>query len=99
MANPRGPERKSTWRLSPTRKAGQRDRLRRVDNVIACVAESGVKFANLDRALELPKESEMKPRGECDFERIERSEKSESQGERGGAGGTAGGEGGGAGSD
>ncbi|ORX40580.1 mitochondrial ribosomal protein L31 [Kockovaella imperatae] len=53
---------KRSWRMSTTQKQGQRDRLRRVDNVIACVAESNVKFRALDKALALPTEHEMLPK-------------------------------------
>ncbi|RSH78119.1 uncharacterized protein EHS24_002575 [Apiotrichum porosum] len=53
---------KSPYRLSPTRKANLRKRLRRVDDVIAAVAESGVELKSLNKALALPKENEMKPR-------------------------------------
>lgn len=56
--------RKNPWRLSPTRKANLRKRMKRVDEVIAAVAESGVITRSLARAAELPKESEMDPRGE-----------------------------------
>jgi hypothetical protein len=38
--------------------------MKRVDEVIAAVAESGVITRSLARAVELPKESEMDPRGE-----------------------------------
>jgi hypothetical protein len=65
--------RKSPFRLSPTRKANLRKRLRRVDDVIAAVAESGVETRSLSRAIALPKEHEMEARGmnisvvtECD---------------------------------
>ncbi|CAK9782896.1 mitochondrial 54S ribosomal protein YmL31 [Cutaneotrichosporon oleaginosum] len=50
---------KVPYRLSNTRKANLRQRLKRVDSVIAAVAESGVECRALTRALELPKESEM----------------------------------------
>ncbi|KAL1412760.1 hypothetical protein Q8F55_000507 [Vanrija albida] len=53
---------KSPFRLSSTRKANLRKRLARVDDVIAAVAESGVQLKNLDRALALPKASEMPAR-------------------------------------
>lgn len=53
---------KVPYRLSTTRKANLRKRLRRVDDVIAAVAESGVQSRSLERALALPKEGEMKPR-------------------------------------
>ncbi|KAK8853238.1 hypothetical protein IAR55_003940 [Kwoniella newhampshirensis] len=52
---------KSPWRLSPTRKANQRKRLRQVDSVISAVAESGVMTRSLVKALDLPTEQEMKP--------------------------------------
>ncbi|OXC70805.1 hypothetical protein AYX13_00788 [Cryptococcus neoformans] len=53
---------KNPWRLSPTRKANQRKRLKRVDDVISMVAESGVTTRNLVKALALPTEAEMNPR-------------------------------------
>ncbi|WWD19654.1 hypothetical protein CI109_104116 [Kwoniella shandongensis] len=53
---------KSPWRLSPTRKANQRKRLRQVDSVISAVAESGVTTRSLVKALELPTEEEMDPK-------------------------------------
>lgn len=56
---------KSPYRLSATRKANLRNRLKRVDSVIAAVAESGVKCRSLDVAMSLPKENEMLPKGEC----------------------------------
>ena len=56
--------RKSPFRLSPTRKANLRKRLRRVDDVIAAVAESGVETRSLSRAVALPKEHEMEARGQ-----------------------------------
>ena len=55
--------RKSPWRLSPTRKAGHRARLKAVDSVIAAVAESGVQTRSLEVAKALPKEHEMSPKG------------------------------------
>ncbi|CAG8518437.1 11982_t:CDS:2, partial [Gigaspora rosea] len=48
--------------MNKTRKANVRKRLKAVDKVIAAVAESGVKCKALTLALQLPKESEMKPR-------------------------------------
>ena len=39
--------RKSPWRLSPTRKANQRKRMKMVDSVIDAVRESGVECAAL----------------------------------------------------
>ncbi|PFH52370.1 hypothetical protein AMATHDRAFT_2107 [Amanita thiersii Skay4041] len=53
---------KVPWKLSPTRKANQRARLKKVDAVIRAVRESGVKCQALYHALELPKEHEMPPR-------------------------------------
>ncbi|KIJ44154.1 hypothetical protein M422DRAFT_779639 [Sphaerobolus stellatus SS14] len=53
---------KTPWKLSRTRKANQRKRLKLVDSVIEAVAESGIKCSSLVKALELPKESEMLPR-------------------------------------
>ncbi|KAF8311256.1 mitochondrial 54S ribosomal protein YmL31 [Clavulina sp. PMI_390] len=50
---------KSPWRLSPTRKANQRLRLKRVDSVIEAVAASGVQCKALVQALALPKQDEM----------------------------------------
>ncbi|KAI6006053.1 mitochondrial ribosomal protein L31 [Pisolithus albus] len=53
---------KVPWKLSPTRKANARARLKRVDAVIEAVRESGVQCNALDRALQLPREHEMHPR-------------------------------------
>ncbi|EJD06004.1 60s ribosomal protein l31 [Fomitiporia mediterranea MF3/22] len=53
---------KTPWKLSVTRKANQRKRLKQVDSVIEAVRASGVKCAALDKALELPKEHEMPAR-------------------------------------
>ncbi|KAI8968589.1 mitochondrial ribosomal protein L31-domain-containing protein [Mycotypha africana] len=53
---------KNPFRMSTTRKANLRKRLKDVDNVISTVADSGVQCKALDRALALPKESEMLPR-------------------------------------
>lgn len=53
---------KVPYRLSSTRKANLRKRLRRVDDVIAAVAESGVQTRSLERAQALPTEAEMKPK-------------------------------------
>ncbi|KAF8630068.1 hypothetical protein AX15_003125 [Amanita polypyramis BW_CC] len=53
---------KVPWKLSRTRKANQRARLKKVDAVIEAVRASGVKCGALDRALELPKEHEMPPK-------------------------------------
>ncbi|EPT05894.1 hypothetical protein FOMPIDRAFT_84008 [Fomitopsis schrenkii] len=53
---------KVPWKLSVTRKANVRKRLKRVDSVIEAVRASGVECASLTKALELPKEHEMAPR-------------------------------------
>jgi hypothetical protein len=53
---------KVPWKLSPTRKANARARLKKVDAVIEAVRESGVQCVALEKALELPKEHEMHPR-------------------------------------
>ncbi|KAH9951388.1 mitochondrial ribosomal protein L31 [Amylocystis lapponica] len=53
---------KTPWKLSRTRKANARTRLKRVDSVIEAVRESGVQCAALTKALELPKEHEMPAR-------------------------------------
>ncbi|KAI6028333.1 mitochondrial 54S ribosomal protein YmL31 [Pisolithus orientalis] len=53
---------KVPWKLSPTRKANARARLKRVDAVIEAVRESGIQCNALDRALQLPREHEMHPR-------------------------------------
>ncbi|KAF8212456.1 mitochondrial 54S ribosomal protein YmL31 [Mycena galopus ATCC 62051] len=50
---------KTPWKLSPTRKANVRSRLKKVDSVIEAVRASGIQCHSLDRALELPKEHEM----------------------------------------
>jgi len=50
---------KTPWKLSVTRKANARARLKKVDAVIEAVRASGVECASLARALELPKEHEM----------------------------------------
>lgn len=54
--------RKVPWRLSGPRKQRVRERLRNVDDVIATIEKSGVACKSLDRALALPKESEMPAR-------------------------------------
>ncbi|KAL4067558.1 mitochondrial ribosomal protein L31, partial [Scleroderma citrinum] len=54
--------RKTPWKLSPTRKANARARLKRVDAVIEAVRSSGINCGALDRALQLPKQHEMHPR-------------------------------------
>lgn len=53
---------KTPWRMSRTRKANHRERLRAVDSVIAELQATGLKTASLDKALRLPKEHEMSPR-------------------------------------
>ncbi|PIL23799.1 hypothetical protein GSI_13550 [Ganoderma sinense ZZ0214-1] len=53
---------KTPWKLSRTRKANVRARLKQVDSVIEAVRASGVQCKALDKALELPKEHEMPPR-------------------------------------
>ncbi|KAG5728337.1 hypothetical protein E4T56_gene19138 [Termitomyces sp. T112] len=53
---------KVPWKLSSTRKANARARLKKVDAVIEAVRTSGVKCSALDQALELPKEHEMPAR-------------------------------------
>ncbi|KAJ1646795.1 hypothetical protein LPJ64_001735 [Coemansia asiatica] len=50
------------WRLSKTRKANVRKRLREVDSVIDTLLASGVQCKQLDLVKKLPKESEMLPR-------------------------------------
>ncbi|KAI9481445.1 MAG: mitochondrial ribosomal protein L31-domain-containing protein [Benjaminiella poitrasii] len=50
---------KNPFRMSATRKVNVRKRLKEVDNVIAAIADSGVQCKALDKALALPKESEM----------------------------------------
>ncbi|KAK0534102.1 hypothetical protein OC842_002743 [Tilletia horrida] len=53
---------KNPWRLSSSRKMRVRERLKNVDEVIDTLRRSQVSLAALDRALTLPKESEMEPR-------------------------------------
>ncbi|KAF9036738.1 mitochondrial 54S ribosomal protein YmL31 [Panaeolus papilionaceus] len=53
---------KTPWKLSVTRKANARARLKKVDAVIEAVRASGVQTKSLERALELPKEHEMPAR-------------------------------------
>lgn len=53
---------KIPWKLSPTRKANARARLKKVDAVIETVQASGVRCNALDKALQLPKEHEMHPK-------------------------------------
>ncbi|CAH7689460.1 mitochondrial ribosomal protein L31-domain-containing protein [Phakopsora pachyrhizi] len=54
--------RKIPWRMSATRKANLRKRLREVDSVIQAIEESGVQCNALRKAVELPKETEMSAR-------------------------------------
>ncbi|CAL1704139.1 unnamed protein product [Somion occarium] len=64
---------KTPWKLSPTRKANARARLKKVDAVIEAVRASGVECAALNKALELPKEHEMPARDKYTvFSRYER---------------------------
>ncbi|WVQ84616.1 hypothetical protein IAT38_006771 [Cryptococcus sp. DSM 104549] len=53
---------KSPWRLSPTRKANQRKRLKRVDDVITALSDTGLTTRSLTKALALPTEDEMRPK-------------------------------------
>ncbi|KAI0029835.1 mitochondrial ribosomal protein L31 [Vararia minispora EC-137] len=53
---------KVPWKMSRTRKANHRARLKAVDAVIDAVRESGMECKALDKALALPKEHEMHPR-------------------------------------
>ncbi|KAJ7582922.1 mitochondrial ribosomal protein L31 [Mycena floridula] len=53
---------KTPWKLSPTRKANARARLKKVDSVIETVRASGMKCQALEDALALPKEHEMPAR-------------------------------------
>ncbi|KAK9894183.1 mitochondrial 54S ribosomal protein YmL31 [Cystobasidium minutum MCA 4210] len=53
---------KSPWRMSRTRKANQRKRLKAVDEVIRVVASTGLMTRSLEQALQLPKEHEMDPK-------------------------------------
>jgi len=48
--------------MSALRKARVRSRLREVDSVIGAIKASGVQLSSLDKALLLPKESQMKPK-------------------------------------
>lgn len=54
--------RKNPWRMSATRKARVRQRLRDVDTVIDTIRTSGVQCRALEYAKQLPTESEMHPR-------------------------------------
>ncbi|KAJ1503420.1 hypothetical protein HMI56_002156 [Coelomomyces lativittatus] len=51
-----------TWKLSPTRKANVRKRLRAVDDVVATIHESGLEFKALIDNLKRPTEKEMNPK-------------------------------------
>ncbi|KAH9465867.1 hypothetical protein Pst134EA_013728 [Puccinia striiformis f. sp. tritici] len=53
---------KIPWRLSETRKANLKKRLREVDSVIQAVKDSGVKCHALTNAMELPTEAAMTPK-------------------------------------
>merc|ERR1712093_795364 len=53
---------KSPWRMSATRKANVRKRLKAVDSVIEVLRSTGIQTAALDKALLLPKEHEMRPK-------------------------------------
>ncbi|OBZ75144.1 54S ribosomal protein L31, mitochondrial [Grifola frondosa] len=53
---------KTPWKLSRTRKANVRSRLKKVDAVIEAVRASGMQCKSLVQALELPKEHEMPPK-------------------------------------
>ncbi|KAJ3159501.1 hypothetical protein HK101_001052 [Irineochytrium annulatum] len=53
--------RKRRFRLTPTQKAKQRQRLREVDDVVEKLALSGVKCKALDQCLIQPTEAEMTP--------------------------------------
>ncbi|KAJ2080942.1 hypothetical protein H4R24_002695 [Coemansia sp. RSA 988] len=50
------------WRMSKTRKANVRKRLREVDGVIDTLMASGVQCKQLDLIKDLPRENEMLPR-------------------------------------
>ncbi|KAG2172627.1 hypothetical protein INT44_002642 [Umbelopsis vinacea] len=50
---------KNPFRMSATRKANVRKRLKAVDDVIATVSASGVECKALDQAMQLPRECEM----------------------------------------
>ncbi|ORZ34159.1 putative MRPL31-mitochondrial ribosomal protein, large subunit [Catenaria anguillulae PL171] len=52
---------KIPWRMSATRKANQRKRLRAVDDVVNTLASSGVQFRALNQALAVPTEAQMNP--------------------------------------
>ncbi|KIJ69483.1 hypothetical protein HYDPIDRAFT_80757 [Hydnomerulius pinastri MD-312] len=53
---------KTPWKLSVTRKANARARLKKVDAVIEAVRASGVQCNALERVMALPKEHEMDPK-------------------------------------
>ncbi|KAG1877603.1 mitochondrial 54S ribosomal protein YmL31 [Suillus subalutaceus] len=53
---------KTPWKLSITRKANARARLKKVDAVIETVRASGIQCSALEKALQLPKEHEMDPK-------------------------------------
>ncbi|KAI9143726.1 putative MRPL31-mitochondrial ribosomal protein, large subunit [Paraphysoderma sedebokerense] len=51
---------KIPWRLSDTRKANVRKRIKAVDSVLESVVESGVQCQALTSAISMPKHSEMR---------------------------------------
>ncbi|GAA93439.1 uncharacterized protein L969DRAFT_96037 [Mixia osmundae IAM 14324] len=53
---------KTPWRMSDSRKANVRKRLKAVDQVISVVRASGIQTDALTRALALPRECEMSAR-------------------------------------
>ncbi|KAI9149856.1 hypothetical protein H9P43_010035 [Blastocladiella emersonii ATCC 22665] len=53
---------KIPWRMSTTRKANMRKRLRAVDDVVGTLNTSGVHFKALDEALKVPTEAAMNSR-------------------------------------
>ncbi|KAJ2783329.1 hypothetical protein H4R18_001775 [Coemansia javaensis] len=57
-----GKEWRIPWRLSSTRKANVRKRLREVDSVVDTLVASGVRCRQLDLARAQPREHEMLPR-------------------------------------
>ncbi|ORY33437.1 mitochondrial ribosomal protein L31-domain-containing protein, partial [Naematelia encephala] len=50
------------WRMTPTRKANQRARMKTVDSVIAAVVDSGIDAKSVRKAITIPKEHEMDAR-------------------------------------
>ncbi|KAI9215864.1 mitochondrial ribosomal protein L31-domain-containing protein [Blastocladiella britannica] len=53
---------KIPWRMSTTRKANMRQRLRAADDVVGTLAASGVQFKALNAQLAMPSEAQMHPR-------------------------------------